>query len=70
MLAYPWHEDFCSHALDNIASAQITLASEDMALLEEIGAMVVGERESESYRSASLEGNTEKASLEESGAKL
>ena len=59
-----------SHALDNIASAQITLASEDMALLEEIGAMVVGERESESYRSASLEGNPEKASLEESGAKL
>ena len=47
-----------SHALDNIASAQVKLAPEDMALLEDIALLSSGERESESYMAAAIEGRT------------
>jgi len=52
-----------SHALENISASKLELTSEDMQLLEDIGAMVAGERESESYRAIALEGNTEKSML-------
>merc|ERR1712136_551031 len=34
-----------SHALENISASKLELTSEDMQLLEDIGAMVAGERE-------------------------
>lgn len=47
-----------SHALDNIASAQVKLAPEDMSLLEDIAQLSSGERESESYMADAIEGRT------------
>ena len=50
-----------SHALDNIASAQVTLAPEDMELLESIAELSSGNRESDAYMEAALEGTTERS---------
>ena len=50
-----------SHAQENIASATIELAAEDMALLEEIADLKSGNRESDSYLDKALEGNTKRA---------
>ena len=47
-----------SHALDNIASAQVELAREDMTLLEDIAKLSSGERESENYMADAIEGRT------------
>jgi aryl-alcohol dehydrogenase-like predicted oxidoreductase len=50
-----------SHALENIASAKIELAPDDMALLEEIAVLSAGARESDAYMEKGLEGNTKRA---------
>ena len=50
-----------SHALDNIASAQVTLAPDDMELLESIAELSSGNRESDAYMEAALEGTTERS---------
>ncbi len=47
-----------SHALDNIASAQVKLSAEDMSLLEDIAKLSSGERESEKYMADAIEGRT------------
>ena len=52
-----------SHALDNIASAQVKLAPEDMQLLEDIAELSSGARESDSYMEAAIEGRSASAKL-------
>jgi len=47
-----------SHALDNIASAQVVLELADMTLLEEIGSQIAGARESDGYLKMRVEGQT------------
>ena len=50
-----------SHALDNIASAKVSLSPSDMTLLEEVALMASGNRESDSYMERAIEGNTQRA---------
>eukprot|EP00658_Telonema_sp_P-2_P040231 TRINITY_DN2877_c0_g1_i12.p1 TRINITY_DN2877_c0_g1~~TRINITY_DN2877_c0_g1_i12.p1 ORF type:complete len:696 (-),score=147.53 TRINITY_DN2877_c0_g1_i12:279-2366(-) len=49
------------HALDNMASAQLRLASGDMESLEQIALLVAGAREGDGYLAGAFEGGTKKA---------
>jgi diketogulonate reductase-like aldo/keto reductase len=48
------------HALDNIASTRVQLTPAEMTLLEGVAQLASGERESDSYLAAAMEGTSQR----------
>lgn len=53
-----------SHALENIASAELVLTQEEVALMERAAELSAGQRESEAYMQFGMEGATVRANAE------